>query len=261
MTADPEPRLQLANPVPDGPECRVLSRAASVDRLLAESADEHLVVVLAPLVDGDLRAALAAQRLRRDRITIIRLGLPGIAGRHLERVVRIAAARGWHPSELAALAGELERHAEVDLIAPGSALSGFSGPRSRLLRRTVRVHWADGRWSRESASAEVTEQSLHGALARDRDCAVSVSGHRVPPEWIAVARRCREQHVTVAIKEQGLAAALGAAWAIEVLSAPRLDDGALSMLRERIVAAPRCGWCGTPVPGRACVRCAPGLGA
>ncbi len=261
MTPEPEPRLQLAEPLPTGPTCRVLSRTAGVERLLAESADEHLVVLLVPLAGGDLKTALAAQRLRRDRITIIRLALPGTAGRHLERVVRAAAARGWHPSELAALAGELERHAEVDLVAPGSSLAPFAGPRTRLRRGAARVHWADGRWSREAASPDAVEQGLHDALARDRDCAIAVSGRGVPAEWVALARRSREQQVTVAVHANGLATVLGSGWAAEVLSGPRLDESALSMLRERIVAAPRCGWCGAPVPGRSCVRCAPGLGA
>jgi hypothetical protein len=238
----------------------VINRATGVERLLAESVDEHVVVVLTPPSAGDLTAALAAQRLRRDQITIIRLGLPGIAGRQVERVVRAAAARGWHPAELAALAGELERHAEVDLVAPGSSLTPFSARRTRLGRRLSRVRCADGRWSQEPASADAVEQSLHQALVRDRDCAVSVSGHRPPPDWVAFAQRSREHHVAVALRPEGLASALGATWVVEVLSAPRLDDNALSMLRERIVAAPRCGWCGTPVPGRACVRCAPGLG-
>jgi hypothetical protein len=260
VTPEPEPRLQLADSVTVVPTCRVVSRLAGVERLLAESADQHLVVLLPPLGGADLTAAVAAQRLRPDRITIIRRGLPGIAGRHLERVVRVAASRGWHPTELAALAGELERHGEVDLVAPGSALRPFSGPRARLLHRAARVRWADGRWAREPASPDALEHALHQALARGRDCAVSVSGHRVPGAWAALARRSREQHAAVAVQETGFADVLGATWAIELLSGPMLDDGALSMLRERIVAAPRCGWCGTPVPGRACVRCAPGLG-
>ena len=111
-----------------------------------------------------------------------------------------------------------------------------------------------------AASPNAVEQGLHDALARDRDCAIAVSGRGVPAEWVALARRSREQQVTVAVHENGLATVLGGGWAAEVLSGPRLDESALSMLRERIVAAPRCGWCGTPVPGRSCVRCAPGLG-
>lgn len=260
MTPEAEPRLQLAKPLPAEQTCRVVTRFASVDRLLADSADEHVVVLLAPLGPCELSAALAAQRLRRDRITLVRLSLPGIGGRHLERVVRVAASRGWHPPELAALAGELERHAEVHLVAPGPALAQFGGPGGRIRRRAVRVHWADGRWSRESASPAAFEQALHDALARDRDCAMSLTGRKVPAGWVALAGRSREHQVAVAVNEGGLAVALGAGWAVELLSGPHLDESALSMLRERIVSAPRCGWCGTPVPGRACARCSPGLG-
>ena len=261
MTPQPETRLHLADPVPAGPTCRVVSRTTGLERLLAESVDQHLVVLSGPVGGGDLKAALAAQRLRRDRITIIRLALPGIGRRHVGRVVRAAAARGWHPTELAALAGELERHAEVDLIAPGSALAPFSGPRARFRRRAARVHWTGGRWSREPALPSAVEQALQEALVRGRDCAVSLSGRNVPPAWIALARRGREHQVTVVVQEDGLAASLPGVWVVELLSSPRLDDSALAMLRERIVAAPRCGWCGTPMPGRTCVRCAPGLGA
>jgi hypothetical protein len=260
VTGDAEPRLYLADPLPVRPACRVTNRPAGVERLLAESVDEHVVVLLIPPAAGDLSVALAAQRLRRDQITIIRLGLPGIAGRQVERVIRAAAARGWHPAELAALAGELERYAEVDLIAPGTSLAPFSARRARFRRRVSRVRCVDGRWTPEPASPDAMERALHEALARDRDCAVCISGRKVPAEWVALAHGSREQHVPVALKADGLAAALGATWAVEVLSGPRLDENALSMLRERIVAAPRCGWCGTPIPGRTCVRCAPGLG-
>ena len=48
MSPEAEPRLYLAEPLPMRPACRVLNRATGVERLLAESVDEHVVVVLSP---------------------------------------------------------------------------------------------------------------------------------------------------------------------------------------------------------------------
>jgi len=48
----------------------------------------------------------------------------------------------------------------------------------------------------------------------------------------------------------GVAAALGASWAVELLGAPPLSAAQLQRLREQFGAAPRCDWCGLPVVGR-----------
>jgi hypothetical protein len=57
--------------------------------------------------------------------------------------------------------------------------------------------------------------------------------------------------------EAGLAAALGVAWTVELVLVPALPPGSLMALRERVAAAPRCGWCGVPMPAGRCRRCQP----
>ena len=86
-------------------------------------------------------------------------------------------------------------------------------------------------------------------------CAAAVSGARAPERLVAAVQA---EGVHVGALERGLAASLGVDWTVELLVAPALPAGSLMALRERVAAAPRCGWCGVPVLGPACRRCLPG---
>jgi hypothetical protein len=76
--------------------------------------------------------------------------------------------------------------------------------------------------------------------------------HRPPAAALAALQRTG---VPTGRLADGLASELDVPWALELLLAPLLAPAALAALRERIAAAPRCGWCRTPVLGSACRRC------
>jgi hypothetical protein len=188
---------------------------------------------------------------------VVRASLPGIGGRYLVRVARSAAAGGWAAEELAALVVELERRCTYLLLASNvaplvvsrSRRSGVHGPRRA-------VAWDGGGWSgahRRDLAASARRVSGRGYL-----CAAATSGSAPPRTVAAALSDLTASGVPVGRVRHGVAAALGASWAVELLGAPPLSAAQLQRLREQFGAAPRCDWCGLPVVGRHCRRCSPG---
>ena len=188
---------------------------------------------------------------------VVRASLPGIGGRYLVRVARSAAAGGWAAEELAALVVELERRCTYLLLASNlaplvvsrSRRSGVHGPRRAMA-------WDGGGWSgahRRDLAASARTVSGRGYL-----CAVATSGSAPPRTVAATLSDLTASGVAVGRITHGVAATLGASWAVELLGAPPLSAAQLQRLREQFGAAPRCDWCGLPVVGRHCRRCSPG---
>jgi hypothetical protein len=187
----------------------------------------------------------------------VRASLPGIGGRYLVQVARSAAAGGWAAEELAALVVELERRCTYLLLA--STVAPLVGPRPRrpgahAPRRGVA--WDGGGWA--GAHTRDLGASARTASGRGYLCAAATSGSAPPRTVAATLADLTASGVSVGRITHGVAAALGASWAVELLGAPPLSAAQLQRLREQFGAAPRCDWCGLPVVGRHCRRCSPG---
>lgn len=183
------------------------------------------------------------------------LRLPGIGGRYLAGIAAHAHARGWGALEVVALLDAVEARSAMWVVTPSAGslrraglIADGRGPRRACAR------WSGGRWARvpvdPSALAAVAAAGGTRAV-----CAAAVSGARAPERLVAAVQA---EGVHVGALERGLAASLGVDWTVELLVAPALPAGLLMALRERVAAAPRCGWCGVPVLGPACRRCLPG---
>lgn len=191
-----------------------------------------------------------------DRI-VVRASLPGLGGRYLVGVARSAAAGGWAAEELAALVVELERRCTYVLLA--STVAPLLMSRSRRVgvhgpRRAVA--WDGGGWS--GAHARDLAASARTASGRGYLCAAATSGSTPPRTVAARLADLTASGVQLGRITHGVAAALGASWAVELLGAPPLSAAQLQRLREQFGGAPRCDWCGLPVVGRHCRRCSPG---
>ena len=187
----------------------------------------------------------------------VRASLPGIGGRYLVQVARSAAAGGWAAEELAALVVELERRCTYLLLA--STVAPLVGPRPRQPgvhgpRRAVA--WDGGGWA--GAHTRDLGVSARTASGRGYLCAAATSGSAPPRTVAATLADLTASGVSVGRITHGVAAALGASWAVELLGAPPLSATQLQRLREQFGAAPRCDWCGLPVVGRHCRRCSRG---
>jgi hypothetical protein len=186
------------------------------------------------------------------------LRLPGIGGRYLAGIAAHAHARGWGALEVVALLEAVEERSAMWVVAPSAA----SLRRAGLIgagrgRRRACARWSGGRWAR----VPVDPAALAGVAAAGGSravCVAAVSGVRAPDRLVSAVQA---MGVRVGTLERGLAASLGVDWTVELLVAPALPAGSLMALRERVAAAPRCGWCGVPVLGPACRRCLPGMRA
>jgi hypothetical protein len=188
---------------------------------------------------------------------VVRASLPGIGGRYLVQVARSAAAGGWAAEELAALVVELERRCTYLLLASTVAPVVASRPRRSGMRGPRRaVAWDGGGWS--DAHMRDLEASARTVSGRGYLCAAATSGSAPPRTVAAALADVTGSGVPVGRITHGVAAALGASWAVELLGAPPLSTAQLQRLREQFGAAPRCDWCGLPVVGRHCRRCSPG---
>ncbi len=181
------------------------------------------------------------------------LRLPGIGGRYLAVLADHAHARGWEAPEVGALLDAVEERSAMWIVCPSAAVLRRAGLIARGRGRRACARWASGRWTRAAADADAL--AAVAAAARPGVVrAAAVSGRRAPARFVSAVAvpgvRCGRL-------EQGLAAALGVAWTVELLLAPALPPGSLMTVRERIAAAPRCGWCGTPMPDGRCRRCHP----
>jgi hypothetical protein len=188
---------------------------------------------------------------------VVRTSLPGIGGRYLVGVARSAAAGGWAAAELAALVVELERRCTYLLLA--STVAPLLGSRPRRLgvhgpRRGMA--WDGGGWS--GAHARDLAAYARTVSGRGYLSAAATSGSAPPRTVASTLAGLTATGVSVGRITHGVAAALGASWAVELLGAPPLSAAQLQRLREQFGAAPRCDWCGLPVVGRHCRRCSPG---
>ncbi len=169
--------------------------------------------------------------------------LPGLGGRFVCEVRGEAARRGWRDVELAGLVAATEDRTELWLITPAARRW-----RSPEVRR-----WHATRF----LSCEQDVQSLVLTVAANRGrrvCLVAASGRGRRGD--ALLTRLQSAGATAGRIDAGPAAPLGMAWAIELMIGPIVTHDSLAALRDAMVAAPRCAWCGVPVLGSRCTRCA-----
>jgi hypothetical protein len=190
----------------------------------------------------------------------LELRLPGIGGRYLEGVAAHVAAHGWPPGEVAALVAALEDRCSMWILCSSSRAlvrAGLAPEHCGRLGRAGAARYGEGRWRvvRIPAAETVAEVMCAGS-ARGAVCVAAGSG-RLPPE--SIMRAAAACGARTGSMETGLAAALDVRWAVELLIAPAIPAGSLVALREQVAAAPRCGWCRTPLIGATCPRCAPAL--
>lgn len=182
------------------------------------------------------------------------LRLPGIGGRYLAGIAAHAYARGFDAPEAAALLDAVEERSAMWVVCPSAAalrraglIEGGGG------RRRACARWSAGRWSR--VPLDVSALSAVAASGGARAVrAAAVCGAGAPGRLVAAVG---VDGVHLGSMAAGLAASLGVPWTVELLVSPALPAGSLMALRERIAAAPRCGWCGVPMLGADCRRCLP----
>ena len=187
----------------------------------------------------------------------LELRLPGIGGRYLEGVAAHVEALGWPAGDVAALVAALEDRCSMWIVCspPRALVRAGLAPEATRLRRSGAARFAGARWSQARIPpAETVAELMRAGTARGAVCAAADSG-RLPPS--SLARAAAAGGARTASMERGLAAALGARWAVELLVAPAIPGGSLVGLREQIAAAPRCAWCRAPLIGSTCRRCTP----
>lgn len=181
------------------------------------------------------------------------LAARGIGARYLAAVARRAAAAGWETAEIQALVGEVDRRT-VQWVAASHVEELASGPRRRRCRLlgAVAAQLSGGRW-RPAAPDPCTGDALVDGAHRRHGLALAALAGAGHPRWArsAITRWAAGGARTGSLQR----GARG--WVLEAVSAPRVGTAELSRLREALAGAPRCGWCGTPVLGSLCRRCAP----
>lgn len=190
----------------------------------------------------------------------LELRLPGIGGRYLAGVASHVADHGWTAEEAGALLTALEDRCSMWIVSSsgtGLARAGLAPERSGRRRRAGAARFAGGRWdAARIPPAETVSDLMRAGAARGAVCAAAESGRRPPSSFV---RAALAGGAHAASMDRGLAAALGARWAVELLVAPAIPAGSLVALREQVAAAPRCGWCRAPLIGSTCRRCAPAI--
>jgi hypothetical protein len=213
----------------------------------------ELLCLIAPLSAQGLSWDAASQANRE----VIELALPGLGARYLGGVARVAAGGGWRLPELTALIIEIESRCTYWVAA--STLGRLGAPARRLpSRRGSALGWSNHGWTAAGPGGTGPMAVVRGASSGRTLCVCAVSGGS-PPRIIS--RRLDELArcgIGIGRMRTGTAGMLGAAWAVEVLGAPRITASQLSALREQFASAPGCGWCGLPVVGTHCRRCSPG---
>ena len=182
------------------------------------------------------------------------LRLPGIGGRYLAGLAGHVHARGWEPLEVAALLDAVEERSAMWIVCPSAAALRRAGLIGRGRGRRACARWAAGRWTRARVDPDALA-TVAAAARSEAVCAAAVSGRGAPARLVAAVTG---PGVRSGRFDGGLADGLGVAWTVELLLAPALPPGSLMALRERVAAAPRCGWCGVPMPTGRCRRCQPG---
>jgi hypothetical protein len=185
------------------------------------------------------------------------LRLPGIGGRYLEGVAAHVEALGWPAAEAVVLVAAIEDRCSMWIVCSSARALVRAGlaPEGARLRRAGAARFAGARWSAARVPpAQTAAELMRAGVARGAVCAAAESG-RLPPSGLV--RAAAAAGARTASLERGLAAALGARWAVELLVAPAIPTGSLVGLREQVAAAPRCGWCRAPLIGSTCRRCVP----
>lgn len=187
----------------------------------------------------------------------LELRLPGIGGRYLEGVAAHVEELGWPAGEAAALVATIEDRCSMWIMcsSPRALVRAGLAVDAARLRRAGAARFSGGRWApaRIPAPGTVTEL-MRAGIARGAVCAAAESG-RLPRSSLGSAATAGGART--AAMERGLAAALGARWAVELLVAPAIPAGSLVGLREQVAVAPRCSWCRAPLIGSTCRRCMP----
>jgi hypothetical protein len=220
-------------------------------------AHAELLCLVAPLpASAAIRAAIVDHhRPGRD---LIEIAMPGIGARYLGGVAREAARGGWNLPELSALVVELESRCTYWVAAATlDALDGGSH-RSLLTGRARALRWSGGAWTPSAVSGSSLRALVRSATVRGGLCVCARSGGSIPRRVAHELDELSRSRIAVGELRHGLAAMLGADWAVEMLVAPRLAAPQLATLREQFASAPRCGWCGIPVAGSHCRRCTAG---
>jgi hypothetical protein len=169
--------------------------------------------------------------------------LPGIGARFVAGVLAEATAQGWRENELLGLTAVAEERSLLWLLTPAT----------RPWRTPEIRRWQARRFV--PSDQDLRSLLLTTAAARDRSvCLVGVSGGGRGAD--SVSARLAAVGARVGRVESGVADALQVRWAVELMLAPLLTTDALRSLRDVMASAPRCGWCGVPVLGNRCIRCA-----
>ncbi len=225
-----------------------------VDGLGEAPAAGQLLCLVPPLPVEPLPLSSVDQANRE----VVELALPGIGARYLSDIARVAAGGGWRLGELTALIIEIESRCTYWVAASTLGPLGAYGRRRLPTPRGAALQWSHRGWVTSGTGGGALMAAARGAAGGRAVCVCAASGGR-PPRIIA--RRLdtlAQSGVAVGRVRGGVAALLGAAWAVEALGAPRMTASQLAALREQFSSAPSCGWCGLPVVGSHCRRCSPG---
>ena len=169
--------------------------------------------------------------------------LPGIGARFVAGVAAEAEREGWGQTELAGLVAAAEERSALWLVTPAPGRR-----RAPEIRR-----WQSVRFVR--SDQDLRSLVLTASAVREHNvCLVGISGRSRRADVITA--KLALVGARVGRVDVGVADALDVGWAVELMIAPRLTRDALGSLREVMASAPRCGWCGVPVLGNRCRRCA-----
>jgi hypothetical protein len=168
--------------------------------------------------------------------------LPGLGARFLAALAADAEGRGWAPAEVHGLLAAAEERCRLWVFLP-----------RRVGRAPRAAAWRAGGLVELEGGPRALAGIPRATAAASAVCIAAASGARRPPA--AMLARLERARIPVGQLADGVAEELRVGWALELLAAPALGPAALAALRERIAAAPRCGWCHTPVLGSSCPRC------
>ncbi len=169
--------------------------------------------------------------------------LPGIGARFVAGVAAEAEREGWGQTELAGLVAAAEERSALWLVTPAPGRR-----RAPEIRR-----WQSVRFVRSDKDPRVAGADRVGGAGTQR---VRGGNFGLSRRADVITAKLALVGARVGRVDVGVADALDVGWAVELMIAPRLTRDALGSLREVMASAPRCGWCGVPVLGNRCRRCA-----
>ncbi len=207
-------------------------RSRPIGRVLDEVSD-GVVVVPAPFGPSGLPDLSGAAELHRSR-------LPGIGARFSAGIATRAQAEGWSTIELLGLLAAVEERCCLWVV------SGRSFRRRSIVRR-----WQPSGLVADGESNAALVSRVTDARSRRLVCVAGLAGGGGAGR--ALLAGLAEAGARVGNVDP--ASAPAGRWSIQLLTGPALAPDDFSSLRERVAAAPRCGWCRVPVLGTACSRC------